>query len=341
MLTLADFDLGPSLAELELVAANVGPEEDREFARLLATTAEKARGAAAYWQFLAPAQCIDAMLSDGSFPKAVDAPGRTRLRCVAIARLALHHFRVSDSLPPSVLALYPDFFRRMAKFLTEGAGEAYDEEYFAKDVRYALGVTAPAGALQFDFNYHISPKLILRHALEAKDWRPLVAYIASAGWGRWYSEHIDLRAMRDFNPDGWTAHCVRMAEVLALNPGVRGIVGVGWFYDPAVSENSPGLAYIRRTQLRHGGFLVRIGTEPHHIQNAIYRSAVRRRLYEEGKYLPTCYMLAWPKASLMAWAKRLSIDPGLGFAASDSALPAQPVLAVKQANDSQARAVAR
>ena len=339
MLSLADFDLGPALAQLELVAGDVSPDEERELTRLLPAAAEAARAAASHWQFLAPAQAIDTMLSNGDFPGAANVQGRTRLRRSAIARLALRHFRVNDSLPGSVLALYPDFFRRLAKFLTEAMGEAYDEEYFAKDVRYALGVTAPAGALQFDFKYHISPKLILRHVLRAKDWRPLAAYVASAGWGRWYNEHIDLRAMRDFNPDGWTAHCAKMAELLALNPSVRGIVGVGWFYDPAVSENSPGLAYIRKTQLRYGGFLVRIGTEPHHIQNAIYRSAVRRRLYEEGKYLPTCYMLAWPRAALMSWATRLRADPDVGFAASDRAAPARSVFPVKQ-TDSQARVVA-
>jgi hypothetical protein len=340
MLRLADFELGPVLSQLHHAARDVAVEEDRALTSLLPSAAERARAAAAHWQFLAPAQVIDGMLGNSLvFPSGQGAQGKTRLRRAAVARLALRHFRVRDALSPSVASLYPDLFRRTAKFLTEGVGETYDEEYFAKDVRYALGVTAPAGALQFDFTYHISPKIILRDVLKCGALHTLLTYVGGTGWGRWYNEHIDLRAMREFNPDGWTAHCARMAEMLNLNPAVRGIIGVGWFYDPAVSENSPGLAYIRKTQMRHGGFLVRIGTEPHHIQNAIYRSAIRRRLYEEGRYMPTCYMMAWPRRSLISWAERLKSDPSVAFGADDA--PSAPaLLRPKQQTNGQARASA-
>ena len=60
------------------------------------------------------------------------------------------------------------------------------------------------------------------------------------------------RAVRDFNPAGWTAHSLRMAEVLKLNPDALGTVGAGWFYDPALEEVTPSLAYIRRTQVQFG-----------------------------------------------------------------------------------------
>jgi hypothetical protein len=341
MLMLGKFDLGPALGQLETTASDVSEDEDRKLDRLLPAAAEEARAAAAHWQFLAPAQVIDAMIANREvFPRAGEGAGKTRLRRVVVARLALNHFEIPDALPESVMALYPDHFRRLVKFLSEGTAESYDEEYFAKDVRYALGVTAPGGALQFDFKYWISPKLIVRHCLKSRASHSLLAYLAAAGWGRWYNEHIDLRAMRDFNPEGWTRHCARVAEVLELNPSVRGIVGVGWFYDPAVSENSPGLAYIRKTQMKYGGFLVRVGTEPHHIQNAIYRSAVRRRLYEEGKYLPTCYLMAWPRGPLLAWAEELKRDPSVGFAASDETASARPVIGPKVQSDSPARAVA-
>jgi hypothetical protein len=191
-------------------------------------------------------------------------------------------------------------------------------------VRYALGVTVPGGALQFDVGYRIGPKPILREIARTCSLRPGFSYLRSGGWGRWYNEHIDLRAMRDFNPDGWTDHCTRMAGVLALNPEVLGIVGVGWFYDPAVAEVSPALGYIRQTQMHNGGFLVRIGTEPHHIQDAIHRSALRKRLYEEGKYLPTCYMMAWPRRAIIGWAARVKDNPRIGFAAFAPAAVTRP-----------------
>ena len=319
MLTIQDLELGSANSELQIVANDVTQDEHRDLLRLLPAAALKARASARHWDFFAPAHVIDAMLEDlTAFPSCATPKGKTRLQRVAVARLTLGFFQVSEALPPSVLALYPDLFRRLAKFVAEGAGERYDAEFFAKDVRYALGLTVPGGALQFDPEYWIGPKLILRDMAGKKSVRPALGYLKSGGWGRWYNEHIDLRTMRDFNPDGWTAHCARMAEVLRLNTDVRGIVGVGWFYDPAVAENSPGLAYIQRTQIRHGGFLVRVGTEPHHIENAIYRSAIRRKLYEQGKYLPTCYLCAWPRQAIIGWAERLKVDPTVHFSAAEA-----------------------
>lgn len=311
MLKLHDLELGPAKSQFEARARDVSEREDARLRAELSAAAARARAAADHWNFSGPARAIDQML-DLIAPASVQ--DKTRLRCVAIARLALEFFRVEERLPPSVLTLYPGFLQRLARHLSE-TGEEYGEEFFAKDVRYALGLTLPGGALQFDVSYRIGPKLILREMARVRSPRPGFSYLRAGGWGRWYNEHIDLRAMRDFNPDGWTDHCTRMAEVLTLNPEVLGIVGVGWFYDPAVAEVSPALGYIRQTQMRHGGFLVRIGTEPHHIHDAIYRSALRKRLYEEGKYLPTCYMMAWPRRALIHWAARVKNDPRVAFAA--------------------------
>jgi len=329
MLFLKDLELGATCSQLQVVANDVVGNEDEQFRRLLPGTASSARAMAGHWDFMAPAGVIDQLLENSdAFPRGNDVRGKTRLRRVAVARLALHFFQVEDPLPPSVTSLYPDLFRRLAKVVAEGVGERYDDEYFAKDVRSALGLTIPCGALQFDLKYRIGPKLILRDVGKTKSSHTAFAYLKSRGWGRWYNEHLDLRAMREFNPDGWTAHCARMAEVLELNSDALGIVGVGWFYDPVVAENSPGLAYIQRTQLKYGAFRVRIGTEPHHIQNAIFRSAVRRKLYEEGKYLPTGYMLAWPRRAIIAWARRLKIDPSVAFAASEPAARPRPIVSL-------------
>jgi len=312
VLVLQNFKLGSMEAQLEIVANSVSPGEQRQFIELLPHAASSARTAARHWDFLAPGSEIDRMLERAfpNFPK-----DKIRLRKIAVARLALDHFEIPDSVPDCVLSLYPDFLRRLTKSVSETGAKAYEDEYFAKDVRYALGLTLPGGALQFDLECRIGPKLIVRDLAQTWRFRPAYLYLRSHGWGRWYNEHIDLRAMREFNPEGWTAHCILMAAVLRANPGCLGIMGAGWFYDPALAQISPGLAYIHETQTRHGAFLVRIGTAPHHIENALHKSATRRRLYEEGKYMPTCYLCAWPRAALLAWARRAESDPSVGFAA--------------------------
>ncbi|HWU26951.1 MAG TPA: hypothetical protein VN154_11175 [Rhizomicrobium sp.] len=317
MLAFTDLKLDAVEAQLRSVANDGSIDEACAFAQWLPDAAHRARALGTHWDIMTASREIGRLLGN-VFPKArSDVCERDRLRRVAVARLALEHFSVEENLPDCILSLLPDFFRRLANFVSDGR-KKYDDEYFVKDVRYALGLTLPGGALQFDVASHIGPKLILRQMRHVRSPEALMFYLLSRGWGRWYNEHIDLRAMREFNPDGWTDHCARMAKLLERNPDVAGIVGAGWFYDPAVAEVSPGVGYIQKTQTRHGAYLIRIGTERHHIDNALHRSATRRKLYEEGKYLPTCYMCAWPRRAVLAWARRLEREPSVGFGNSDA-----------------------
>jgi hypothetical protein len=301
-------------ARLLAVANAVSPEEHRQFRRLLPAVAAEARAVAGHWDFTAPAGVVDRLIEDPrAFPRGTDEPHRARLRQAAVARLALGFLVPDGRLPEPILQLYPEFLGRLSRFLHERAEGSYDDDFFAKDVRYALGLTIPCGALQFDLRARIGPKLIARDLAATRSLRSCHAYVRSNGWGRWYGNHIDLRAIKEFTPEGWTASFARIAEVLERNPPVRGVVGVAWFYDPELVRVSPHLSYIRQTPLKHGAFLVRMTTEPHDIENALARSLARKKLHARGDYSPACYLLAWPRRALLAWAARLKCDSSLAF----------------------------
>ena len=322
---LADLAIGvANRSRLRCVASDVSAEEAREFSRLLPAASARARFIAGHWDFTAPARAIDDVLFDTyAFPSAVDLASRTRLRRAVVARLALDYFRVESRLPDSIMAQYPDFFTRLFTFLAEKATGGYDDDYYAKDVRYALGLTVPGGAVHIDLKYPIGPKLIWRDMIKMGSLGSAACYAASAGWGYWYNNHLDLRWMKEFNPKGWTACFVRIAEMLELNPSIRGLAGVSWFYDPAVAAISPHLAYLQELPRKHGAFLVQTGTLPHDVENATVRSFARRKLYEEGRYQPTCYLLAWPRRHLIEWARRLKA--GRAIDSTRPQLPASPV----------------
>ena len=305
-------------ARLTAVANETFRDEDREFHRLLPQTAARARAMASHWAFGAPADTVDQLLQlPHAFSRSSDPRDRTRLRRVAVARLALEFFQVDDRLPDTVNRLYPDFFAQLAKFLSTRSRDDYCDDYFVKDVRYALGVTIPTGALQFDLSARVGPKVIWRDLRMTGSPNSSLRYATSLGWRRWYGNHIDLRAMKEFTPEGWTASFARIAEVLKLNPAVRGVAGVSWFYDPQVARISPHLAYVQ-APTSHGAFLVKMLTPPHDVANALIRSPTRKKLYVEGKYVPTCYLLAWPRGPLLAWAERLTRDSRVAFAGSGS-----------------------
>jgi len=301
-------------ALLAAVANEVSPEENRQFRRLLPAVAAEARAVAGHWDFGSPCYVVDRLIDDTrAFPTGAEARHRTRLRQAAIARLALGFFRPADRLPSSVLKLYPAFFGRLATFLHDRINGVYDDDFFAKDVRYALGLTIPCGALQFDLNGVVGPKLIARDLAATRSLRSAASYVASRGWGRWYSNHIDVRALKEFTPEGWTTSFARIAELLALNPSVRGVAGVAWFYDPELVRVSPHLSYIGQTLQSSGAFRVTMKTQEHDVANALARSLSRKTLHERGEYSPACYLVAWPRRALLEWAARLKIDTSVAF----------------------------
>ena len=308
MLGLDQISLRPETRHvLSRIADSMSSNERSRLEADLPALAAAARRISWHWDFDAPSQVFDDWLVEEA------EHDRQRLKRVLVARLLLEHFAVEDRVPGCVAELYPGFFERLAQFLRDTLETAYDQDYFAKDVRYALGLTVPAGVLSIDLRYRIGPKIVLRAAARGEP-AGLVAYCRWRGWARWYNDHLDLRDREGFNPAGWTECFVRLARMLEINPGAHGVVGVSWFYDPAVTEISPRLAYLRRTQVENGAFLVRMEPSEEHTRNATATSAARRKLVEDGHYTPTGYLIAWPRARLIDWARRLKDDPRLAFA---------------------------
>jgi len=283
------------------IANDASVEERVALNQGLAAAASAARAAAGHWSFEAPSKAIDDWIS-AAFPDR-GSDDLTRIRKAVVASLALTHFEVEDRLPPSIAKLYPAFFDRFARFLSNPCMRQYKADFYRKDVRYALGLTVPCGLLQADLRYRIGPKLVLRDIVHSRSLLAGWDYISASAWGRWYNVHIDTREMRQFNLAGWTASFSCIAEMLEINRSVCGTAATSWYHDPVVGEISPDLAYLRRNQLENGAFSLWLGSAPHHTKNAIYGSPVRQRLYTEGRYLPSCYLIAWPRQILIAWAQ--------------------------------------
>jgi hypothetical protein len=115
--------------------------------------------------------------------------------------------------------------------------------------------------------------------------------------------------MHMFDREGFTEHgrneCFRCcADLYSLHPDCLGMFGSSWYYDPALEEISPRLSYVRKIPTAGGGQLLFVGTGGDAIENSLATSPTRRKLYEDGKYTPTTYMLVWGKEAQIAWAKR-------------------------------------
>lgn len=237
------------------------------------------------------------------------APSIWRRALLARFALDLPQTASEAALPHSILAQYPGLLSRLAVTIESFSD---DVDSYTRDVAHALGLFLPAAAQDIDINSHISPRMIASSALRRSDITPLRRYVAESLWRRAYDVHTDSRDTSQFNPDGWLKTYKCIADLMRLRPEVGAFFGTSWFYDPALIEISPRLAYLQEIPRSGGAFFIWCGTGPLDIQRATRTSETRRRLFEEGRYIPTCYTMIWPRAALLKWASsELELSSGL------------------------------
>jgi len=56
--------------------------------------------------------------------------------------------------------------------------------------------------------------------------------------------------------------------------------------------------------IKNGAKIYRVGTSESDIKNATSWSPTRMVLYKEGRYIPTCHLLIWPRKELMEWERK-------------------------------------
>jgi len=114
-----------------------------------------------------------------------------------------------------------------------------------------------------------------------------------------HTDSIDAGLLQEFNLEGWTRMYERAAVLLEKHKDVKGIIGTSWFFDPVLSSVSPHLKYLREIVTRNGGFLFYMGIDKGN--DAILKSKSRKKLYDEGKYVPKKYAILWPRNRIIEW----------------------------------------
>jgi hypothetical protein len=210
----------------------------------------------------------------------------------------------SKRYPQTIIDQFHLNFHRMVSAIEHGHPDRYlaSNDLFMKDLAICRQKLVPAGAEVLE-----EGSCVPRSTLFAGGPAQFVAFTTflCLQGGRhepFYGYHTHLETTEDFNPAGFDAFYYRVAELLRLNPDVRGLTATTWFLDPALDTVSPHLSYIRTKPMKHGAKLFIVGPDIH--GGALSKSATRRKLYEEGKYKPTAYRMVWPRRQLIAWAHR-------------------------------------
>ena len=126
----------------------------------------------------------------------------------------------------------------------------------------------------------------------------------SRGFGPYVTTHTAERTLRHFNEQEMNLVYLRIAELMKLNPRIKGFYRRSWFLDPNLEDISPKLGYLRKIPLQNGAKLFAAGSTKNDIKYALMVSRIRRRLYEEGKYLPTGYAYIWPRKEFLLFTAK-------------------------------------
>jgi hypothetical protein len=135
------------------------------------------------------------------------------------------------------------------------------------------------------------PRVLRTVALKLRGFRP--CFTPHMGVGRYPLLFVEAESNRSY---------FRMAESMALQPRIKGLVMAAWYHSRETIRVSPHLEWTNATPVQHGAVLTDIGpasTESGFLEG----SDERRRLYECGAYRPTLGLVIWPRRDLLAWAE--------------------------------------
>lgn len=178
-----------------------------------------------------------------------------------------------------------------------------DHDLFHKEFGIATLRLYVAGAQVLDFRCGIPRSTLLKGGLQNLP-KNAAKIFRLGGFRNYFQLHTHKFMLDAFNEEGWNECYLCCAELYELHPNVLGVFGSSWFYDPALNEISPRLSYLRETPLRGGAALFFVEEGGSANNNSLATSPTRRKLYEDGKYLPRNFMLAWGKTSQLAWARK-------------------------------------
>lgn len=111
----------------------------------------------------------------------------------------------------------------------------------------------------------------------------------------------DYDSLAKFTESGWKETYANLASIVIKNPKISGLVTGGWLFDPIFETISPNLQYLTKYMVEHGGTLYRGDVCTGKVlQDALFMAPKRRKLYEQGKYIPRVFRIYMSRENLIS-----------------------------------------
>lgn len=282
----------PPLSSVVRALANARIDDDA-IVRAVSAVTENPATLKPLKAILARVSSSDPSLPAGAFERVV------LLRALRANLGHLATYPVSDS----VKRLYGDEVR----FLAASAPSAIGRVDLTKNVFAGLAKVAtlrrfPAGQMTWEVSgipRSWLPKVPVQHMPRVLEYLWKLGGLAPAFVPHLSATRKDRVALveRETNRSWY-----RMAQSMQLQPEIRGLVASSWLHSPDTMQATPHMIAFSRAPLENGALVVR-----HHRADlecgVFYRSPERKKLYEEGRFVPTHGLVIWPRKEMLAWAE--------------------------------------
>lgn len=209
-------------------------------------------------------------------------------------------------------------FRRILAEMKKQATSRYDiaNDVYRKDLALVVGRLFPIGSYFIESGSGIPRSLVYR-----KNLRQALVFLWM--WLRtrtlkgYYQVHLNLSDLAFFNERGSRDFYYICAEELRLNPDVTGVIRSSWFMDPAMERVGGNLVHLTMIPMEHGATRYKYMDDVAGESGALAFSPVRRKLFDEGHYLPAYYLLAWHRRQMLEWFGQQTDAPELTIELAD------------------------
>jgi len=207
--------------------------------------------------------------------------------------------KLSIQLPASIDILYEEEFLRISH-LIETPGDfvfEWSNDRFVKDVSICCGRMYPVGPGLLEVSGVPRALLYKKGPIQFCSFLLMILF-GMKGVRPVLENHTHLANVKKFNPDGWLGAYHIVSDILRMNRDIKGFMRSSWFIDPTITDISPRLAYLREIPVTNGAKIFYMSDEGEK-SGSFSRSLTRKKLFDDGEYIPKTYYLLWPRDKLI------------------------------------------
>jgi hypothetical protein len=224
--------------------------------------------------------------------------------------VASHEQRwLSGSLDPELKPDFVDSMHRVLDTIERGGSNStrMTHDNYCKELSICLHRLIPAGGQLIDPGSGLPRSLLVRSPLFSIPKKLGYAAVLCGGFRPFAEFHTHERMRHLFTPDGWEYCFRRLPAVFRSYPRLKGVLGVGWFFDPQLETISPNLSFLREVSKRWGAIIMRGGVDSAATEGALLMSQHRRDLHNQGMYQPMNYHIVAAKSRILAHARDIGL----------------------------------